>query len=96
MNLALERTALLVIDPQIGLLNPKGRDAVAGPKLPEGDGYLSALINFRRIANALWTTEETVKRLGWTRPDTPHGLTRRIDAIAKGPPRPTGIPGMFG
>jgi nicotinamidase-related amidase len=40
------------------------RDAVAGSKLPEGDGYLSALVNFRCIANALWTTEETVKRLG--------------------------------
>lgn len=40
------------------------RDAIAGPKLPEGDGYLSALIKFRCIANALWTTEETVKRLG--------------------------------
>jgi nicotinamidase-related amidase len=40
------------------------RDAVAGPKLPEGNGYLSTLINFRCIANALWTTEEAVKRLG--------------------------------
>src|SRR5690606_3225000 len=36
------------------------RDAVAGPKLPEGAGYLSALVNLRCIANALWTTEETV------------------------------------
>ncbi len=40
------------------------RDAIAGPNLPEGGGYLSALINFRRIANALWTTDETIKRLG--------------------------------
>jgi nicotinamidase-related amidase len=39
------------------------RDAVAGPKLPEGDGYLAALINYRCIANGLWTTEETVNRL---------------------------------
>ena len=39
------------------------RDAVAGPKVPEGDGYLSALINFRYIANALWTVEDTVSRL---------------------------------
>ena len=39
------------------------RDAVAGPKVPEGDGYLSALINFRYIANALWDTDETVRRL---------------------------------
>lgn len=40
------------------------RDAVAGPKLPEGDGNLSALINYRYIANALWTTDEVVARLG--------------------------------
>lgn len=39
------------------------RDAVAGPKLPEGDGYLAALVNFRYMANALWTTDETVQRL---------------------------------
>ena len=39
------------------------RDAVAGPRLPEGNGYLSTLINFRCITNALWTTEETVERL---------------------------------
>ena len=36
------------------------RDAVAAPKLPEGDGYLSALINFRYMANGLWTTDEVV------------------------------------
>lgn len=40
------------------------RDAVAGPKLPEGDGYASALVNYRFMANALWTTEETVAMLG--------------------------------
>lgn len=39
------------------------RDAVAGPKTPEGDGYLSALINYRYIANGLWTTEETIAKL---------------------------------
>ena len=39
------------------------RDAVAGPKLPDGDGYHAALVNFRYIANALWTTEDTVRRL---------------------------------
>jgi nicotinamidase-related amidase len=39
------------------------RDAVAGPKLPEGDGYYAALVNFRYIANALWTVEETLTRL---------------------------------
>jgi nicotinamidase-related amidase len=39
------------------------RDAVAGPKLPEGDGYLCALINFRRLAHALLTTDEVVSAL---------------------------------
>ena len=36
------------------------RDATAAAMLPEGDGYLAAITNFRYIANALWTTEETV------------------------------------
>ncbi len=39
------------------------RDATAAAMLPEGDGYLAALINFRYIANALWTTEEATKRI---------------------------------
>jgi nicotinamidase-related amidase len=36
------------------------RDATAAARLPEGDGYLAALINFRYIANALWSTDEAV------------------------------------
>jgi nicotinamidase-related amidase len=39
------------------------RDATAGPRLPEGDGYLSALINFRFLASATWTTAEAVAAL---------------------------------
>ena len=39
------------------------KDATAAAKIPEGDGYLSALINFRFMANAVWTTDEAVKRL---------------------------------
>ncbi len=39
------------------------RDATAAARLPEGDGYLAALINFRYIANALWTTDEAVARI---------------------------------
>jgi nicotinamidase-related amidase len=39
------------------------RDATAAPRVPEGDGYLAALVNFRFIAHALWTTEETVNHL---------------------------------
>jgi len=39
------------------------RDAVAGPKVPEADGYGSALANFRFIANAVWTTDDVLKKL---------------------------------
>ena len=39
------------------------RDATAAAMLPEGDGYLAAIINFRYIANALWTTSEAVQRI---------------------------------
>lgn len=39
------------------------RDAIASTKLPEGDGYHAALINFRYMANGLWTTDQTVKML---------------------------------
>jgi nicotinamidase-related amidase len=39
------------------------KDATAAAKVPEGDGYLAAIINFRFIANALWTTDEAVKRM---------------------------------
>lgn len=39
------------------------KDATAAAKVPEGDGYLAAIINFRYIANAVWTTDEAVKRI---------------------------------
>lgn len=39
------------------------RDATAGPRVPEGDGYLAALTNFRFLAHALWTTAHTVAQL---------------------------------
>ncbi|MGW9030129.1 cysteine hydrolase [Streptomyces sp. NPDC055722] len=39
------------------------RDATAGARLPEGDGYLSALINYRYLASATWTTAEAVAAL---------------------------------
>lgn len=39
------------------------RDATAAAMLPEGDGYLAALINFRYMANAVWTTEEAVSQI---------------------------------
>jgi nicotinamidase-related amidase len=36
------------------------RDATAGTKNEEGDGYQAALVNFRFMAHALWTTREAV------------------------------------
>jgi len=39
------------------------KDATAAAQVPEGDGYLSALINYRFIANAVWTTDEAVARI---------------------------------
>lgn len=39
------------------------KDATAGAKIPEGDGYLAALINFRMVANAVWTTEEASRHI---------------------------------
>ncbi len=43
------------------------KDATAAAKVPEGDGYVAALINFRFIANAVWTTEEAVKHIQQSR-----------------------------
>jgi nicotinamidase-related amidase len=39
------------------------KDATAAAMLPEGDGYLAALINFRYMANAVWSTDEVVDML---------------------------------
>ena len=39
------------------------KDATAAAMLPEGDGYLAAIINFRYMANALWTTDEAVSHM---------------------------------
>jgi nicotinamidase-related amidase len=39
------------------------KDATAAANLPEGDGYLAAITNFRYMANAVWTTEEAVNRI---------------------------------
>jgi nicotinamidase-related amidase len=43
------------------------KDATAAAKLPEGDGYQTALVNFRYMANTVWTTAEAaaaMKRSG--------------------------------
>lgn len=39
------------------------RDATAAAKLPEGDGYLAAITNFRYVANDLWSTDEAVEKI---------------------------------
>lgn len=39
------------------------KDATAGPHIPEGDGYLAALTNYRIIANDLWDTDTTVEKV---------------------------------
>lgn len=39
------------------------RDAVGGAVNEEGDGYQAAMINWRFMANALWTTEEAVNAM---------------------------------
>ena len=44
---------------QVAVVN----DATAGIQLPEGDGYKSALVNFRFLANTVWTTKETTKKI---------------------------------
>ena len=38
-------------------------DATAAAIVEEGDGYESALVNFRFIANTVWTTKEAVQKI---------------------------------
>lgn len=38
-------------------------DATAAAKLPEGDGYQAAMVNFRYMANTVWTTDEAVNAI---------------------------------
>jgi nicotinamidase-related amidase len=38
-------------------------DATAAAQVEEGDGYAAALVNFRFMANAVWTTEQAVKAM---------------------------------
>ncbi len=39
------------------------KDATAAAKIPDGNGYEAAMVNFRFLANAVWTTAETVKAI---------------------------------
>jgi nicotinamidase-related amidase len=38
-------------------------DATAAAQVEEGDGYAAALVNFRYMANTVWTTEQAVKAM---------------------------------
>jgi len=42
-------------------------DATAAAIVEEGNGYESALVNFRFIANTVWTTEEAVQKINETK-----------------------------
>jgi nicotinamidase-related amidase len=44
-------------------------DATAAAQVEEGDGYAAALVNFRFIANTVWTTREAVSAIA---PDHAH------------------------
>ncbi len=39
-------------------------DATAAAKVPEGDGYAAALVNFRFMAHTVMTTNEAVEAIG--------------------------------
>ena len=39
------------------------KDATAAAQVPEGDGYASALVNYRFIANSVMTTSEVSKAM---------------------------------
>ena len=54
------------------------KDATAGPRLPEGDGYLAALVNYRFLASAVWTTAEAVALLEEGTDDSRQEHTARI------------------
>lgn len=56
------------------------RDATAGARNEEGDGYAAALINWRFMAHALWTTDEVVARMKATAVPT---SIETLDALAR-------------
>ena len=43
------------------------KDATAAAIVEEGDGYQAALVNFRFMANTVWTTEEAVEAMKQSR-----------------------------
>jgi nicotinamidase-related amidase len=58
------------------------RDATAGARNEEGDGYQAALVNWRFLAHALWSTAQTValvEEAARRRTGGPYGPTKQID-----------------
>ncbi|MGY8720121.1 MAG: hypothetical protein ACKVI3_20335 [Verrucomicrobiia bacterium] len=49
-----------------GALSLESFEGSGADFMPEGDGCLTALTNFRYIANPLWTTKDTVERINAT------------------------------
>jgi nicotinamidase-related amidase len=43
------------------------KDATAGAQVEVGDGYQTAIVNFRFLANTMWTTTEAVKAITQSR-----------------------------
>ena len=39
------------------------RDAIVAGRNEEGNAYQAAMVNFRFMANAVWTTEDMVSRM---------------------------------
>jgi nicotinamidase-related amidase len=39
------------------------KDATAAAIVPEGDGYQAAVINYRFLANTVWTTDEAIENI---------------------------------
>ncbi|MGV7220755.1 MAG: cysteine hydrolase [Nitrospinales bacterium] len=48
------------------------KDATAAAKVPEGNGYEAAVINYRFLANTVWSTEEAVDLI--SQMETPHAV----------------------
>jgi len=59
------------------------KDATAAAILPEGNGYEAALVNYRFIANAVWTTKEVEQALAKMNPCNPCG--GKVDKKSKNP-----------
>ncbi len=58
------------------------KDATAGAIVDEGDGYQSAVVNYRFLANAVWTTDEAVDAIKHSR-NTVAASVRVLRAIVQ-------------